>query len=719
MEQSCDLTGAQWLGGPGNTLNRKTFTLPRRPRSATLRITADTHHYAREYWMKTADNPDPGNWLLGGSFLKFRIFVNGALVGAGPFRAIRNGNCVVHNFDLLPFLREGENVLGIFARGEEKGFALRLELDWQDGTREAVLSDNTWKSRNADRIYRTVCWERQAMSQMFKGGPGPGEWDEHIDGQLWPDGWAAPGFDDRAWPFALPRGPVAETLELAGLANYQPERVAPRVVRKLTDGAYWIDFGREVFAGIELTGPEKGGTVELRLSENLLDDGRVQFIMQTFNCFQEAWKFRAGGQKLAHFGLRMFRYAEVVGYDGELTPDKIAAVTMNTPFGTGEADFSCDSKELEAVWRLCRDTIAFTNADTYTDSLSRERIAYEADSYINLLTSLAVERNFDLARRTVFYQMEHPTWPCEWRQFMIPLVYEYGMASGDLNPARTLYGKLASEWSFHPLRDATGLVREFPKKVIVDWPETQRDGYEFGPYNNVPNAFVYYDLVLLAELAHQLGRDADARQWKALAAEQAAAFNRVLFDPESRTYCDCAESKHHSAHATIFAAAFGLIPEHRKALAGEFLVKRGMVCSVYGAQFLLEALFRLGRGADAVELILSGGEHGWLQMLKNGGTAAFEAWNAREKPNMTKSHPWGSAPGNQIVRGIFGLRPTRPGWAEYEFNPAPGRIREAAIVVPTARGFFHAKIRQTRGGVEKSLEIKPAPDPAWCGASRR
>ena len=155
MEQSCDLTGAQWLGGPGNTLNRKTFTLPRRPRSATLRITADTHHYAREYWMKTADNPDPGNWLLGGSFLKFRIFVNGALAGAGPFRAIRNGNCVVHNFDLLPFLREGENVLGIFSRGEEKGFALRLELDWQDGTREAVLSDNTWKSRNADRIYRT------------------------------------------------------------------------------------------------------------------------------------------------------------------------------------------------------------------------------------------------------------------------------------------------------------------------------------------------------------------------------------------------------------------------------------------------------------------------------------------------------------------------------------------------------------------------------------
>ena len=713
MSQLGSLTNARWLSSCGNTLNRKIFHLEDLPSSARLRLVADPHHYARECWMKTADNPDAGNWLLGGSFLKYRVFVNGRLAGAGPFRAIHDGNCVVHTFDLLPFLRKGENVLGLFVRGETKGFAARLELVAADGSEREIVSDASWRSLDVNLVYRTVCWERQALEQMFKGGPGPGEWPEHIDGTRWPDGWNCPGFDDRDWPPAEVGACVTETLEEPGLADYQPRRVAPQSIRKLGDGAWAVDFGREVFAGIELTGPEAGGSVEVRLSENLLADGRVQFIMQTFNCFQEVWKFRPGRQKLAHFGLRMFRYAEVLDYPGELTSEQIAAVTLNTPFGEGEAAFACDRHELVRIWELCRDTIRFTNADTYTDSLTRERIAYEADSYINLLSGLAVERNFDLARRTVLYQIEHPTWPCEWTQFMIPLVYEYTMASGELETARALYGRLGSECSFHLLRDETGLVKKFPKRVIVDWPDSQRDGYQFGDYSNVPNAFVYYDLVLLAELARLLGRDADARQWQALGAEQFDAFNRVLFDPGANAYCDCAGSAHHAAHATFFAAAFGLVPDHRKAAAGEFLASRGMACSVYGAQFLLEALFNLGRGDDAVNLMLSDGPRSWLAMLRDGATATFEAWSSADKPNMSKSHPWGAAPGNQIVRGVFGLRPTRPGWAEYTFAPTPGPLREAAVVVPTVRGFLHARFRRNGDALEKVLEFRNAPDPAW------
>ncbi len=715
MDNCYSLPGALWIGGPGNTLNRQSFAVRKPLAAAWLTIVADRHHYARESWMLSPESQDPGNWLLGGSFLKYRIFVNGVLAGAGPFRAIGGNSSVLHRFDLRSFLTAGENVLGIFSRGEAKGFALALELQYEDGTKETLCSDGDWRQCNVNEVYCPVCWERQSLSQDFKGGPGPGEWYEHIDGRRWPDGWHAPGFDAAAWPQAETFGAVTETLEMPGLANYQPEAVAPTVIKKFGPGHYWIDFGREVFAGIELTGPAAGGAVEVRLSENLLSDGHVQYIMQTFNCYQELWRFRAGGQKLAHFGLRMFRYAEVVDYGDELTSDRICARTMNTPFAENDAAFSSSEKNLEAIWRLCRNTIKYTNADIYTDGLSRERIAYEADSYINMLTALSVEPNFDLARRTLLYQIEHPTWPCEWIQFVIPLVYEYVMASGDLNLARQLYPRLAADFSFHKLRDANGLVRKFPKAVIVDWPESQRDGYEFGDYSNVPNAFVYYDLILLAELSLYLGLTADCRQWKSLAAEQHAAFNRVLFDAKTRMYRDCAGSSHHAAHSTFFAAAFGLVPAHQLAAAGDFMVGKGMACSVYAAQFLLEALFRCGRGDAAVDLILSEGPAGWLAMLKAGATATFEAWNEKAKPNMTKAHPWGSAAGNQIVRGIFGLRPTQPGWAEFRFDPAPGRIEKAAIIVPTPRGYVHAAIRRSRSGVEKQLEIKAAPDHSWRG----
>jgi len=470
-----------------------------------------------------------------------------------------------------------------------------------------------------------------------------------------------------------------------------------------------VDFGREVFAGLEVTGPEAGGDVEIRLSENLQSDGTVQFVMRTFNCYQEVWKFRRGGQKLAHFGLRMFRYVEIVDYSGEFTADKITAVTCNTPFIDSDSSLSSSEKDLEKIWQLCKNSIQYTNIDSYVDCLSRERIAYEADSYINMLTALCVERNLPLAKRTILYQLEHPTWPCEWKLFMIPLVYEYLMQSGDLQLAEELYGRLIDNFSCHQLRDKLALVPDFPQRIIVDWPESQRDGYQFGEYCTVPNAFVYYNFQLLAKLAHYLGKDADCRQWKVLSAEHAAAFNRELFDPARHLYKDCRNSEHCSLHASMFAAAFGLVPEHEKEFIGEFLVGKGMACSVYGAQFLLEALFKLNRSKDAVELILSNSDHSWLNMLAQGATVTCEAWSVKDKANMSAAHPWGSAAGNQIVRGILGLRPTKPGWEDYVFEPQPGQIKQISAVVPTVRGYFHVSARQNGGQIEKTLEILDSP----------
>ncbi len=716
MDKQYAMTGVRWLGGPGHTLNRKLFEIDKPLKKATVAIVADPHTYARESWMRVPGEPDSGNWLLGGSFFKYRVFVNGELAGVGPFRSIQTPNSVLHHFDVTGLLREGANVLGVFSRGERHGFGCRLELEFTDGSRRELISDSSWKQLAINDVYSPVCWFRQSISQDFKGGAGPGEWSEHIDGTRFPDAWSTAGFDASAWLDAADLGMVDAVIELPGLANYQPERIAPQVVKKLGERHFWIDFGREVFAGLEVTGPAAGGPVELRLSENLLADGRVQFIMQTFNCYQEVWTFRPGRQQLAHFGARMFRYAEVLDYDGELTAQDITAVTLNTPFGAGDSAFSCSEPDLEKIWTLCRNTIRYTNADTYTDGLSRERIAYEADSYINMLTSLAMERNLELARRTIFYQLAHPTWPCEWAQFAIPLVYEYYMASGDLAAVRQVYGTLAEKFSFHSLRDKCGLVRKFPKKIIVDWPESQRDGYEFNDYSNVPNAFVYYDLLLLAELARALGLTVDCRQWKTLSAEQFASFNRLLFDSEKHLYKDSPESSHHALHSALFAAAFGLVPEHERGAVGEFLVKKGMVCSVYAAEFMLEALFRMRRGDAAVDLMLARTPNSWMTMLDAGATATYEAWNEKDKPNMTKSHPWGSAPGNQIVRGVFGLRPTQPGWAEYAFDPQPGRIRQARIIVPTVRGFLHAEIRQSRGGqLEKSVELKNSPDSGFVG----
>ena len=65
---------------------------------------------------------------------------------------------------------------------------------------------------------------------------------------------------------------------------------------------------------------------------------------------------------------------------------------------------------------------------------------------------------------------------------------------------------------------------------------------------------------------------------------------------------------------------------------------------------------------------------------------------------MSWAHPWGSAPANVIVRHLFGLRPTAPGWDKYEFKPQPGGIASAKIKIPTPRGTLNAGFKHDKNG---------------------
>lgn len=58
-------------------------------------------------------------------------------------------------------------------------------------------------------------------------------------------------------------------------------------------------------------------------------------------------------------------------------------------------------------------------------------------------------------------------------------------------------------------------------------------------------------------------------------------------------------------------------------------------------------------------------ENSWCNMLQHGATATMEAWTVEEKPNLSWSHPWATAPATAIVNGLMGtkishLRQQRP-----------------------------------------------------------
>jgi len=252
--------------------------------------------------------------------------------------------------------------------------------------------------------------------------------------------------------------------------------------------------------------------------------------------------------------------------------------------------------------------------------------------------------------------------------------------------------------------------------AIVDWPAGERDNYnhgvndpenpkQVGPMvNTVANAFYFHALGQMAFLAEALGKSAEAREFREAAENVQAAFQRVFFDSAQGLYTDGEGSDHTSQHANFFPLAFGLVPVPRIPRIADFLESKGMACSVYGAQYLLEALFAAGRDDHAIGLMAARGPRTWRRMIEEGSTMTWEAWGPEFKPNLTWNHPWGAAPANILSRFVLGVRPLDPGFRRILVAPQPGPLDWVRGKVPTPHGpvLVHA---EERDGTRLEIEV--------------
>jgi hypothetical protein len=131
-----------------------------------------------------------------------------------------------------------------------------------------------------------------------------------------------------------------------------------------------------------------------------------------------------------------------------------------------------------------------------------------------------------------------------------------------------------------------------------------------------------------------------------------------------------------------------------------------MACSVYGAQYLLEGLYKNNEATYAKKLIVDkSNKRTWWNMIEVGSTMTLESWNIKVKPNLDWNHAWGTAPLNIISRNMWGIKPTTPGFCTAEMHPQLGRLKFSEITVPTIKGKIIAKFKELENG-NQVYEIK-------------
>ncbi len=544
---------------------------------------------------------------------------------------------------------------------------------------------------------------------------------------------------------------TAEKLQTYG-CSFRPqvrERELPTTMRKINPTTTFIDFGRASFCSLELTldSPRNNDTIYISIGEDC-KDGRVNSRPHgTVRYYRYALPLRKGRHTYpiipAHdrrntgpqailmpdyIGeVAPMRYCEVEGYADNIAREDIVRHTAIYPFDYSSAQFHSDNEILNAVWELSKYSIKATSAlGIYVDG-DRERIPYEADALINQLSHYTTDREYAMARRSSEYLLDHPTWPTEWILQALIIAWNDYLYTGDKRSIEANYDILKAR-TLATLRRENGLISTTDDKVysdefrssirfggnirdIVDWPRCgdwkhgEDDNYCLTDYNTVVNAFHYRSLVILQQMAQLTGRTDEAEQLMVECKRLYADFNTHFFDNENGLYRDGIGSDHHSLHANHFALALGLVPEKHRQRVLEHLHSKGMACSVYAAQFLMEALYEHNDDDYALAMLTKQDERGWYNMVRHNATITYEAWDDKFKPNQDWNHAWGAAPANIIPRYVVGVRPLDAGFGKMFIAPQSSTLKQVEAVVPTIRGSVAVAINNTEQSYTLSLKI--------------
>jgi hypothetical protein len=487
---------------------------------------------------------------------------------------------------------------------------------------------------------------------------------------------------------------------------------APVEIKQIAPGHYFIDFGKVAFANIALTANSGAtGNITVHFGEKLTQNGRIDRkppgTVRYATSQADAATLKAttvapapDQRNTTHpsavltpkeWGVVLpFRWVEIEGWSGPLEPENIQRrAAFLTAWKDDAAHFESSDPLLNRIWDLSKYSIkATTFAGVYVDG-DRERIPYEADAYLNQLSHYYTDSDRQIARDTYDFLMEKPTWPTEWAPHMVFMAHADWMHTGDAEWLRPRYEKLKTKLLLGRAGE-DGLIRSNGQQIkrddIVDWPAGERDGYQFTAVNTVVNAFHLAALKRMADIARATGNDADATTYDQRFSKTLAAFNQQLLLSNKGIYRDGIGTDHASLHANLFPLAFGLVPQEHIASVRAHLVAKGMRCSVYAAQYLLEAFFENGAHQEALALITADGDRSWKHMVNSGTTISWEAWDQKYKPNQDWNHAWGAAPANLFPRYLLGAEPATPGWKTTRIRPFTANLKEAKGTIPTPHG---------------------------------
>lgn len=645
----------------------------------------------------------------------YKLSIDGRYIGEGPAR------CPVESqhyntWDITKSVQPGQTaMLGIHAYymgiknyswvtgNNHAGVIAQIHYIYSDGTELAAATDGSWELSQCNAFLFTHMLGYDT------------DFNENIDARKLIAKWDTRESRSNHWEQAHEIADTSWKLvpqETPPLSIYD---LFPQKIDHPGAGHYIIDFGKEHVGCFALKAAgEAGREIQVRLGEELNPDGSVRFDMRANCTYQERFTLSGAADQFEQYVYKAFRYAELINYPGELTKEDIRIIARHAPFDDNKALFQSSDRLLNQIWELCKHGLKQCNQDVIVDCPTREKAQYPGDLYIQGHSSYLVAGESLLQKKAMDYYMHsidgdsivNTIYPSSEKAFfpdyaciLFNIAQRYYLETGAIGPVRKWFPALElmqQRWT-KMLTDEGLLkeilphgIQEIAGMIVIDWPPSFRDDFEFVDINTVINALYYSSLKSLAFLFSQAGQHLKSTKYSDAAHKIKTAMNRHLLGTDG-LYVDGLGSRHNSFHATLYCLKCGVTPDQLIEQQLEYLMGRGMVCGVYVAAFFLETLLKYRKADYALQLMLAKDGNSWAGMLDAGATACTESWKPEQKENMSWCHSWSSAPLYILPAWIMGIRPLTAGYTDLLIDPQPGNLQKCQVAFDTISGRIELK----------------------------
>ena len=620
--------------------------------------------------------------------------------------------CRYLSFDLLPYLKAGENVLAVrlgngwyhqTERIAEGKFVFGLPKLWfeltltdADGRQEWIESD------------RQTLWHPGGLlkNNRFLG--------EVRDLRKEPEGWQYPDADLSGWK---PAQPVHAPETLLEEQTCPPDRVIRKLYPVLIgeyDGRKIYDCRENIAGRVVLSClGKKGECITVRHAEELAADGTLDFESAGgSDQLQQDHYICDGRIQTLHplFCWHGFRYFETEG-----PCEVLCAEVIHTDVAV-TSSFSCSDPVLNWLY----EAYIRTQLDNYhgcipSDCPHRERLGYTGDGQLTAETAMLLLDAKELYRK--WYQdildsqgaetghIPHTApflgggggpggWGCA--VYQVPLAW--AKIYGDDSLLVQGYDAILRWFDYMDAHSEKGLVvrEEEGGWCLGDWCFPASEEKEQLPEAFINTFYYLHGLQEMMQISEKMNNKLPIR-FAEREKNVKNAFLDAYFDPETGDFCEG------RAAGNAYGLALGLGDERtKKHLVEKYEALGRFDTGIFGTSMLLEQLFSIGAGDLAVRLLTNDSEAAsFAHMKRNGATTLWERWDGRESHN----HPMFGACVRLLFTQILGIRmmpaaqppvviPTQPDvntQPTQALKPLNGELQPPAV--PASAQHFSYEIR--------------------------